>query len=290
MRAYDRPVAAADHRVEYEIAAAAAQRLRALGFGDAVAAIQTGSGLAAPELMDERSLPWSEIPGFPPATAPGHRGAILHGRYAGVPVIVLQGRLHQYEGHAAHEVIRPIRAVGLLGVKRLVLTNAAGGVRESLRTGDVVRIADHINLQRSDPLAGAHDARFGDRFVVTAGRAHDRALAHHADEAARELGVTLHSGVYAAVPGPTFETPAEVRMLRALGADVVGMSTVPEVLAATQLGMRVLALSLVANSAGIVRSDTTAEAEVLAAGAELGHPVTQIVEGVIARIGAELRR
>jgi len=278
-----------DHRDEYELAAAAAKRLRDAGFGDAVVAIQTGSGLKPPELTDRRTIEWKDIPGFPRATAPGHRGAIHHGVCRGVPVLVLEGRLHQYEGHAAAEVIRPIRAAGLLGVRRVILTNASGGVRESLRAGDVVRVVDHINLQRADPLGGVHDPRFGDRFVVTAGRSHDRTLGRYADEAAEDLGVKLHHGVYAAVPGPSFETPAEVRMLRTLGADVVGMSTVPEILAATQLRMRVLALSFVANPAGVVKDDMTAEAEVLAAGATLGASVSHIIEGVVARIASELR-
>jgi purine-nucleoside phosphorylase len=278
-----------DHRDEYERTSAAAERLRAAGFGDAVAVIQTGSGLRPPELQSRRTLAWSEIPGFPQATAPGHRGAVHHGLCRGAPVLVLEGRLHLYEGHAPADVVRPIRAAGLLGVKCALLTNASGGVRESLRAGDVVRVADHINLQRADPLGGVHDPRFGDRFVVTAGRSHDRVLARYADESAAESGVTLHAGVYAALPGPSFETPAEVRMLRTLGADVVGMSTVPEILAATQLRMRVLALSFVANPAGVVKDDTTAEAEVLAAGASLGAPVTRILEGVVARIAGERR-
>jgi purine-nucleoside phosphorylase len=203
-----------------------------------------------------------------------------------VPVLVLEGRLHLYEGHEPAEVVRPVRAVGLCGVGRLILTNASGGVRETLRAGDVVRVADHVNLMRADPLAGVHDPRFGDRFVVTAGRAHDPALGRLAEEAAAELGVTLHSGVYAALQGPSFETAAEVRMLRALGVDVVGMSTVPEVLAATQLGMRTLVLSLVANPAGVVKDDATAEEEVLAVGASLGGPLMRIVEGVVARLAS----
>jgi purine-nucleoside phosphorylase len=278
-----------DHRAEFELVSVAAKRLRDAGFGDAVVAIQTGSGLAAPDLESRRTIEWTDIPGFPRATAPGHRGAIHHGTFRGAPVLVLEGRVHLYEGREAAEVIRVIRAVGLLGVKSVVLTNAAGGVRESLVAGDVVRVADHVNLQRVDPLAGVHDPRFGDRFVVTAGRSHDRTLARYADEAAAEAGIRLHSGVYAALPGPSFETPAEVRMLRTLGVDVVGMSTVPEILAATQLGMRVLALSFVANPAGVVKDDATAEAEVLAAGASLGAGVTRIVEGVVARIAAERR-
>jgi purine-nucleoside phosphorylase len=280
---------ATDHRAEYDLVSAAAKRLSDAGFGDAVCVIQTGSGLRAPELTSRKTIEWGDIPGFPRATAPGHRGAIHHGLCAGAPVLVLEGRVHLYEGHSPAEVIRPIRTVGLLGVKCAVLTNAAGGVRESLAAGDVVRVVDHVNLQRVDPLAGVHDPRFGDRFVVQAGRSHDRALGRFADEAAAEIGAPLVTGVYAALPGPTFETPAEVRMLRALGVDVLGFSTVPEVLAATQLGMRTLVLSFVANPAGVVKDDTTAEAEVLATAGSLGASLTKIVEGVVARIARQNR-
>jgi len=273
-----------DHHHEYDLAAAAARRLRDAGFGDAVCAVQTGSGLRGPELTSKKTIEWKDIPEFPRATAPGHRGAVHHGLCGGVPILVLDGRVHLYEGHAPADVIRPIRAVGLLGVKRAILTNASGGVRESLVAGDVVRVVDHLNLQRADPLAGVHDPRFGDRFVVTAGRSHDRGLARLADESAAAAGIALKTGVYAALPGPSFETAAEVRMLRALGADVVGMSTVPEILAATQLGMKTLVLSFVANPAGVVKDDATAEAEVLATAAAHGARVTRIVEGVIARL------
>jgi purine-nucleoside phosphorylase len=278
----------ADHRQEYELCAAAAARLRDAGFADAVCAVQTGSGLRPPDLTQRRTLAWADIPGFPKPTAPGHRGAIHHGLCRGSPTIVLEGRTHLYEGHAPADVIRAVRTVGLLGVKNVVLTNAAGGVREDLRAGDVVRIVDHVSFL-PDPLVGIHEPRFGDRFVIAAGRSYDATLARFADEAAVEAGVTLYSGVYAAKTGPTFETPAEVRMLRTLGADVSGMSTIPEVLAATQLGMRVLALSFVANPAGVVAADSTAEAEVLAVGASLGDSVARIVEGIVARIAAERR-
>jgi len=276
-----------DHRVEYDLAAVAAEQLRAAGFGDAVAAIQTGSGIPMPELEGARSLPWEDIEGFPTATAPGHRGVLHHGRLRGVPVIVLQGRLHLYEGHDAAQVVRPVRALGLLGVRNLLLTNATGGVAELLRVGDVVRITDHVNLMGVDPLCGIHDPRFGDRFVVTAGRSHDAHLGRLADEVSGELGTELLEGVYGALQGPCFETPAEVRRLRALGIDVCGMSTVPEVLAATQLGMRVLVLSLVANPAGVVAEGATAEEEVLAVAAATGGPLLAILAGVVAHLGQE---
>lgn len=278
-----------DHHQEFEFASRAARRLADAGFGDAVAVVQTGSGLPAPELTGATTLPWTEIDGFPRATAPGHRGALHHGRWNGVPVLVLEGRLHLYEGHEPPHVVRPLRAVGLLGVRTAILTNASGGVRQGLGAGSVVRVRDHLNLMRVDPLSGAHDPRFGDRFVVTAGRSHDAALGALAHEAARTASIRLTDGVYAALPGPTFETPAEVSMLRTLGADVVGMSTVPEVLAATQLGMRTLVLSLVANPAGQVTTDATAEAEVLDVGRTHGARLMRIVAGVVERLGKEAR-
>ena len=269
--------------MEFELASQVAERLRAEGFGGAAVAVQTGSGIPAPVLEEPRTVPWTEVEGMPRATAPGHRGAFHFGRVQGVPVLVLDGRLHLYEGHAPAEVVRPVRAVGLLGVRRLILTNASGGVRPSFRAGDLVRIVDHLNLLGVDPLAGPHDPRLGDRFVVLAGRSYDLGLAALAEEAARDLGLELHTGVYAGVHGPTFETPAQVRMLRTLGADLVGMSTVPEVTAAAQLGMAVLALSLVANPAGVVQAGMSAEEEVLRTGRERGVKLRELVAAVAAR-------
>ncbi len=271
-----------DHAREYDLLTAAAERPRELGLGDAKAAIQTGSGIPMPDLVDRKSLPWTELEGFPGSTAPGHSGVLHHGLLSGVPVLVLQGRLHLYEGHAPHEVIRPVRTVGLLGVPVLLLTNATGGVRVGLRAGDLVAIEDHLNLMGMDPLTGVHDPRFGERFTVLAGRTHDRELAAMAARAARDLGYELEYGIYAGVRGPTFETPAEVQHMRAIGAAVCGMSTVPEVIAAAQLGLRTLALSLVANPAGRVAPGESAEKEVLAVGAKSGKRLMDVVEGVVA--------
>ena len=273
-----------DHRSEYDLAHEAAERLRTEGFGGAAAVVQTGSGIPMPALESARTLPWAVIEGFPEATAPGHRGALHHGLCRGVPILVLEGRLHAYEGHEPAHVVRPLRAVGLLGVKVAILTNASGGVRTDLRAGDVVHVTDHVNLMGFDPLTGIHDPRFGDRFVVLAGRTHDAKLGAWAEDAARALGIPLARGVYAGAHGPTFETPAQVRHLRTIGVDVVGMSTVPEIAAAAQLGMRTLVLSLVANPAGVVQEGHTAESEVLEAGQRTGARLTRIVEEVVARL------
>jgi len=277
-------VSAIDHRREYDLAASAAEQLRDAGFADAVAAIQTGSGIPMPTLDGVTSLNWREILGFPDATAPGHAGALHHGSVRGVPVIVIQGRLHGYEGHAPAQIVRPVRALGLLGVRNLLLSNATGGVREGWGAGTVVRIRDHVNLMGFDPLCGVPDPRFGERFPVTAGHAYDRRLAALADEVADEIGVALESGVYGGVTGPSFETPAEVERLRLYGIDVVGMSTVPEVLAANQMGLRTLVLSLVANPAGVVAEGTTAEEEVLAVAGRTGRALMDIFEGVVERL------
>lgn len=273
-----------DHRVEHDLASAAAARLRAEGFGGARAVVQTGSGIPMPALTGVRTLPWTEIEGFPRATAPGHRGAVHHGLCRGVPVLVLEGRLHLYEGHEPAHVVRPIRAVGLLGVRTAILTNASGGVRAGLRAGDIVHVTDHVNLMGADPLAGIHDPRFGDRFVVLAGRSHDAALAAITDAAAAALGIPIAKGVYGAVQGPSFETAAQVRFLRTAGVDVCGMSTVPELTAAAQLAMRTLVLSLVANPAGQVQAGMSAEAEVLETGQRTGARLARLIEEIVARL------
>ncbi|MCG3135588.1 MAG: Purine nucleoside phosphorylase 1 [Planctomycetes bacterium] len=275
---------ATDPRQEYDLASAAAERLRAEGFGGAVAAVQTGSGIPVPALEGARRIEWSDVPGMPRATAPGHRGAFVFGTCRGAPTLVIEGRLHVYEGHAPGAVIRPVRVAGLLGVRRLVLTNATGGVRQDLRAGDLLRVTDHVNLSGCDALTGPHDPRWGDRFVVLAGRTYDARLAATADRAAAALGIPLATGVYGGVHGPTFETPAQVRAFRSMGIDVVGMSTVPEVTAAAQLGMRTLVLSLVANPAGVVADGKTAESEVLEEGHRSGARVTSVVEGVLGAI------
>lgn len=272
-----------DHRAEHDLASAAASRLRSEGFDGAECVIQTGSGIPMPVLTSVQSLPWSEIQGFPRASAPGHRGSIHHGLLRGVRVIILEGRLHVYEGHEPAHVVRPLRAVGLLGVRTAILTNASGGVRADLRAGDVLRVTDHVNLMGFDPTTGIHDPRFGDRFVVLAGRSHDPGLGAIADASAAALGIPLAKGVYGGVHGPSFETPAQVRCLRTLGVDVCGMSTVPEVVAATQMGMRTLVLSLVANPAGRVQDGQTAESEVLSMGHRAGTRLMRIVEETVAR-------
>jgi purine-nucleoside phosphorylase len=227
-----------------------------------------GSGLGgfADGLDDAVEIPYGEIPGWPVATALGHAGTLVLGTFRDVPLAVMRGRAHLYEGHAADKVVFGVRVLGSLGVRTLVLTNACGGVRESLTPGELVLVSDHLNLQGTSPLVGPNDDTLGPRFPDMSD-AYDPALRAAAHEAAARLGQTLGEGVYAAWLGPAFETPAEIRMIRALGGDLVGMSTVPEVLAARHLGIRCLALSCVTNmAAGILPEPIDAE-HVLAVGA-----------------------
>jgi len=275
-----------DHRAEYELVSQTSAHLREAGFGSAVVAIQTGSGIRMPPLGAATTLAFGDVPGIAEATAPGHRGRLHHGLLSGVPVLVIEGRLHAYEGHEPAEVIRLVRAVGLLGVKRLILTNSSGGVREGLTAGTIVRVTDHINLMGFDPLRGVHDERWGPRFPVIAGRAYDAELAALSSEVATDLGIALDSGVYAVQHGPCFETAAEVRRLRMLGVDVTGMSTVPEVLAAAQLGLQTLVLSLVVNPAGEVAAGKTAAEEVVEVAAARSADLLRLITGIVERIGA----
>lgn len=231
-------------------------------------AVVLGSGLGgfADAVEDAVEIPYGEVPGWPVATAMGHAGTLVLGGFAGVPVAVMRGRAHLYEGHPASQVAFGVRVLGRLGVATLVLTNACGGVRDDLAPGDLVLVSDHINLQGTSPLVGANDDTLGPRFPDMT-NAYDPALRAAALAAAARLGQTLSEGVYAAWLGPAFETPAEIRMIRGLGGDLVGMSTVPEVLAARHMGIRCLAISCVTNmAAGILPEPIDAE-HVLAVGA-----------------------
>lgn len=227
-------------------------------------AIVLGSGLGAfaEQLESPTAIAFAEIPHFPRSTVPGHSGKLVVGLVAGVPVAVMQGRVHAYEGYSPEEVTFPVRVLGRLGVKTLVLTNAAGGINEGLKQGQLVLIADHINLSGRNPVAGPNDERFGPRFFdmseAYSGRL--RALAHEAAD------FRLDEGVYLSVLGPSFETPAEIRAFRALGADLVGMSTVQETIVAPHMGMQVLGISCVTNMAAGIQKELLSHEEVMATG------------------------
>ncbi len=233
-----------------------------------VAAIVLGSGLGglAEQIVDPVRIPFHDIPGFPPATVEGHAGALILGTLGGLPVICLAGRFHLYEAHTAAVAVFPIRLVHALGARTLIVSNAAGGIRRTFTPGTLMRIDDHINLMNRHPLAGPvqpGDVRFPDMSEP-----YDRALGAQLDATALAMGQRLDVGVYCGLLGPTYETPAEVRMLEKLGADAVGMSTVPEVITARTLGMRCAGVSLITNAAAGYTAGVLNHAEVLEAANE----------------------
>jgi purine-nucleoside phosphorylase len=229
--------------------------------GESAVAIVLGSGLGAfgDELEDARSLPFSELPGFPRATVQGHKGRLVAGTLAGVPVLALQGRLHGYEGHDAATVAFPARVFGVLGARALVVTNAAGGTNPAFAPGDLMRITDHINMTGRNPLIGPNEDALGPRFPDIS-RAYDARLADALEAAAAAAGVPLRQGVYLQWNGPSYESPAEIRLSRTLGADAVGMSTVPEVIVSAHMGLPVCGISCITNlAAGIAQHQLTHE-------------------------------
>lgn len=243
--------------------------------------IVLGSGLGAfaDSIEDATRTPYSEIPELPRSTAAGHAGVFVQGKVGAVPVAVMSGRFHLYEGYTARQTVAGIHHLRSLGVSRVVLTNAAGGINPAYAQGALVAISDHINLQGVNPLTGPNDERMGPRFpdMTEAYPGTLRAIAH---ATAAELGITLHSGVYAAVPGPSYETPAEIRYLRAIGADLVGMSTVAETIAANHMGMEVLAISCVTNMAAGLSGEKLVHEEVL----EVGRRVSGTFIGLLSKL------
>jgi len=245
-----------------------------------------GSGLGgfADAVEDIVELPYGEIRGWPASTAVGHAGTLVLGTFGGVPVAVMKGRAHLYEGVPPAKVVYGVRVLGRLGIESLVLTNACGAIDTSLEPGTLVVVSDHLNLQGTSPLVGPNDESLGPRFpdMTDAYDPAYRALAH---AAADRLGIRLGEGVYAAWLGPAFETPAEIRMLRSLGADLVGMSTVPEVLAARHMGIRCLALSCVTNAAGGVLPEPIDHERVLEVGARAAGDLVALMREVLPALG-----
>jgi purine-nucleoside phosphorylase len=245
-------------------------------------AIVLGSGLGAfaEQLENSTAIPFAKIPHFPKSTVPGHSGKLVLGLVSSVPVAVMQGRVHAYEGYNSAEVTFPVRVLGRTGVRTLVLTNAAGGINPELHRGQLMLIADHINLSGRNPVAGANDDRLGPRFfdMSEAYSARLRGLAHQAGES---LGMVLEEGVYLSVLGPSFETPAEIRAFRVLGADLVGMSTVQETIVARHMGIEVLGISCVTNMAAGIQNEPLSHEEVMATGraveAQLAGLLTRVV-------------
>jgi purine-nucleoside phosphorylase len=247
-------------------------------------AIILGSGLG--ELADriERAanIAYADIPGFPPSTVVGHAGRLIAGAIEGCDVIALSGRFHLYEGHSAAVAALPVRVAHALGARALFVSNAAGGIRATLNPGDLMLIDDHINLMWRNPLIGAvvdGDERFPDMSAP-----YDRELLALLRDAALDSGIRVQEGVYAGLLGPSYETPAEVRMLRWMGADAVGMSTVPEVLAARAIGMRVAGVSCITNHAAGMTSQPLSHAEVIEIANRVKEPFQRLVRGFVARI------
>jgi purine-nucleoside phosphorylase len=237
-----------------------------------------GSGLGsfADSLTGATRIPYAEIPAFPRSTAIGHAGQMVIGEAGNVPVAVMQGRVHLYEGYSAHEVAFPMRVFGRMGIRAVILTNAAGGINLNYQQGALVLIRDHINLQGANPLVGPNDDRLGVRFPDMT-QAYDKIYRAAAREEAAKLGMTLHEGVYAALLGPSYETPAEIKYLRTIGADLVGMSTAFEVIAARHMGIKVLAISCVTNMAAGILDHPLSHQEVM----ETGERVKSSFEGLL---------
>lgn len=244
-----------------------------------------GSGLegAVHSIEDATCVDFADIPHFVPATATGHRGRVYLGTWHGVPVMALQGRLHGYEGHSAATVTFPIRVMAAMGVTTLILTNAAGGLNPQYRVGELVAIDDQINLSFRNPLVGANDPALGPRWPDMS-EPYDGQMLDQVVEAARLEGITCHRGVYAGMLGPTYETRAEYRLLRRIGGDVVGMSTVGEVIVARQLGLKVLGISVVSNECAPDRlTETSGELVVSAvarASARVGSLISRLLVGI----------
>lgn len=251
-------------------------------------AIILGSGLGgmASELTDATTVPYDEIPHFPVSTAPGHAGKLLIGRLAGRPVIMFSGRAHLYEGYRPDEVVFGVRLAHQLGAEALIVTNAAGGVNDEFHSGALMLITDHINLTGSNPLVGPNDPTFGVRFPDMS-YAYDPSLRELAEQVATGQGQTLAHGVYLGLLGPTYETPAEVRLARILGGDAVGMSTVLEVIAARHVGMRVLGISCITNMAAGMLPQTLTEEEVIETATRVRDEFAALIRGVVAAYSAE---
>jgi len=223
-----------------------------------------GSGLGdfATQLRGTETVPYARIPNFPPARVGGHAGQLLFATFGGVRIAVLSGRIHMYEGYSLDKVTLATRTLALLGIKALIVTNASGGIREDLRPGTLMMLKDHINLMGTNPLIGPKDPRLGPRFVDLT-EAYDRGLRRALQRASKSSRVPVSEGVYAAVSGPSYETPAEIRMMEIIGADAIGMSTVPEVIVANQMGVKVAGISCIANRAAGLSSERLSHEEVM---------------------------
>jgi purine-nucleoside phosphorylase len=253
-------------------------------------ALVLGSGLGAfaDELSSAVRISYDKIPGFPRSTVEGHSGRLVVGKSGDVPVAAMQGRVHFYEGYSIREVVLPMRVLWQMGIRAAILTNAAGAINLDYQQGALVVLRDHINLQGANPLVGPNDARFGPRFPGMT-EAYAREFRAIAAREAKRLGIAAHEGVYAALSGPSYETPAEIRYLKAIGADLVGMSTVPETIVARHMGARVLGISCVTNMAAGITEGEINHAEVMETGERVKGQFIALLRAVIPAIAATVK-
>jgi purine-nucleoside phosphorylase len=269
----------------YERAEHATRVIRARISVEPRIALVLGSGLGsfADDFEEAVGIPYEEIPGFVRSTAQGHAGRLVVGKIDSVPVLAMQGRVHYYEGYSLEEVTFPIRTFGLLGVKTIVLTNAAGGINVQLTQGALMVISDHLNLMGVNPLRGANDERFGPRFPDMSA-VYSPELQEIVVDEARAIGVEVRRGIYGALSGPSYETPSEIHLLRNLGADAVGMSTVPEAIVARHMGLEVLGISCITNMAAGISDEPINHEEVMATGDRVRETFAELLRRVISAI------
>jgi purine-nucleoside phosphorylase len=282
----------------YKLAAEAAAFIKSKFLGDVSTAIVLGSGLGAfaDRLENAVRIPYGEIPGFVRSTVDGHAGQLVIGEIGGAQVIAQQGRFHYYEGYEMSQVMTPVRAFGVMGVKNIILTNAAGSLNPDMTPGSLMLIADHINCMGVNPLRGANDKRFGARFPDMT-EVYDREFQKIAEAEAGGIAKErfengsdktridfLHRGVYCALSGPTYETPSEIRMYRLFGADAVGMSTVPEAIAARHMGMRVLGISCITNLAAGMSGESINHEEVMDTGARVAEVFGELLQRIVVKM------
>jgi purine-nucleoside phosphorylase len=269
----------------YERAEHAARYIRSRWKEDPRTALVLGSGLGAiaDDLKDAVAIDYSEIPGFARSTVEGHAGRLVCGKVENIPVVAMQGRFHYYEGYSMEDVVFPMRTFGRLGVKNAVVTNAAGGINVSFDQGALMVISDHINLMGISPLRGENDPRFGPRFPDMT-EVYTREYQEIVIEAASQMGIEVRRGIYAALSGPSYETPAEIRLLRTLGADAVGMSTVPEAIVARHMGIKVLGISCITNMAAGVMDSPINHEEVMEIGSRVYSTFRELLMRVIPKL------
>jgi len=270
----------------YDQAQRAAEQIRSRTKTKPSIAVVLGSGLGAfaDELTESTAIAYSEIPGFAKATVEGHAGKMVVGKAGEVPIAAMQGRFHFYEGYALDDVTFPVRVLRLLGVETLILTNAAGSLNTEFTPGSLMVISDHINLMGANPLIGPNDDRFGPRFPDLTST-YDPDLQNLVIEEAKAIDIEMRRGVYAALTGPSYETPAEIHMVRTLGADAVGMSTVPEAIVARQMEMRLIGISCITNLAAGVSNRPIDHSQVMEIGKRVRAQFTELLRRVIARLG-----